>query len=66
METRSLDDVILKMWQQFGQAELALPRNSYRVIESVAGINLDDFFKRYVDGIAFQSVPGTFGTWLTI
>jgi len=50
METRSLDDVILKMWQQFGQAEIGYPGTATGVIESVAGINLDDFFKRYVDG----------------
>jgi len=47
METRSLDDVILKMWQQFGGFT---PEQLQEVIESVAGINLDDFFKRYVDG----------------
>jgi len=49
METRSLDDVILKMWQQFGQAEIALPRNSYRS-HRVGSWNKLDFFKRYVDG----------------
>ena len=49
--TRSLDDVIIKMWQQFGQAEIGFtPEQLQEVIESVAGVNLDDFFKRYVDG----------------
>ena len=48
---RSLDDVMLKMWQEFGQAEIGFtPEQLQEVIESVAGINLDDFFKRYVDG----------------
>ncbi|MDF5734911.1 MULTISPECIES: M61 family metallopeptidase [unclassified Nostoc] len=49
---RSLDDVMLKMWQQFGQAEIGYtPEQLQEVIESVAGINLTDFFKRYIDGI---------------
>lgn len=48
---RSLDDVMLLMWQQFGQAEIGFtPEQLQQVIESVAGINLDDFFRRYVDG----------------
>jgi predicted metalloprotease with PDZ domain len=49
--TRSLDDVMLKMWQQFGQAEIGVtPEQLQEVIESVAGIDLDDFFSRYIDG----------------
>ncbi len=48
---RSLDDVMRLMWQQFGQAEIGFtPEQLQQVIESVAGINLDDFFRRYVDG----------------
>ena len=48
---RSLDDVMLKMWQQFGQAEIGYtPEQLQEVIESVAGIDLTDFFKRYIDG----------------
>ena len=48
---RSLDDVMLKMWQQFGQAEIGFtPEQLKEVISSVAGMNLDDFFQRYVDG----------------
>lgn len=47
---RSLDDVMLKMWQQFGQDEIGYtPEQLQEVIESVAGIDLTDFFKRYVD-----------------
>ncbi|WP_392534949.1 M61 family metallopeptidase [Nostoc sp. C117] len=47
---RSLDDVMLKMWQQFGQAEIGYtPEQLQEVIESVAEINLTDFFKRYID-----------------
>lgn len=48
---RSLDDVMLKMWQQFGQAEIGYtPEQLQEVIESVAGIDLTDFLKRYIDG----------------
>ncbi len=48
---RSLDDVMLKMWQQFGQDEIGYtPEQLQEVIESVAGIDLTDFFKRYIDG----------------
>ena len=47
---RSLDDVMLKMWQQFGQDEIGYtPEQLQEVIESVAGIDLTDFFKRYID-----------------
>ena len=47
---RSLDDVMLKMWQQFGQAEIGYtPEQLQEVIESVAGIDLTDFFKHYID-----------------
>lgn len=46
----SLDDVMLKMWQQFGQDEIGYtPKQLQEVIESVAGIDLTDFFKRYID-----------------
>ena len=48
---RSLDDVMRQMWQQFGQAEIGYtPQQLKQVIESVAEIDLDDFFARYVDG----------------
>lgn len=49
---RSLDDVMLKMWQQFGKDEIGYtPEQLQEVIESVAGIDLTDFFKRYIDTI---------------
>ena len=48
---RSLDNVMLLIWQQFGQAEIGFtPEQLQEVIESVAGMNLDDFFRRYIDG----------------
>ncbi|MBD2244461.1 M61 family metallopeptidase [Nostoc sp. FACHB-888] len=65
---RSLDDVMLKMWQQFGQDEIGYtPEQLQEVIESVAGIDLTDFFKRYIDGIddlPFNQYLETFGLQL--
>jgi predicted metalloprotease with PDZ domain len=53
---RSLDDVMRQMWQQFGQAEIGFtPEQLQAVIQSVAGMDLDDFFGRYVDGT--QELP---------
>ncbi len=49
---KSLDDVMRQMWQQFGENEIGYtPEELQAVIESVAGIDLQDFFKRYIDGI---------------
>jgi len=48
---RSLDDVMLKMWQQFGIAEIGFtPQQLQEAIELVAGLDLADFFKQYIDG----------------
>jgi predicted metalloprotease with PDZ domain len=48
---RSLDDVMLKMWQQFGKAEIGYtPEQLQSVITSVAGRDLTDFFQRYIHG----------------
>lgn len=50
---RSLDDVMRKMWQQFGIAEIGFtPQQLQSVFESVAGIDLTEFFKSYIDGTA--------------
>ncbi|TAF03774.1 MAG: M61 family peptidase [Nostocales cyanobacterium] len=48
----SLDHVMVKMWEQFGQAEIGYtPAQLQEVITSVAGIDLADFFNRYIDGL---------------
>ncbi|MDB9537487.1 M61 family metallopeptidase [Dolichospermum planctonicum CS-1226] len=48
----SLDDVMRQMWQQFGKAEIGYsPEQLEEVIESVAGMDLGDFFKRYLHGL---------------
>jgi predicted metalloprotease with PDZ domain len=48
---RSLDDVMRQMWQRFGKEEIGFtPQQLRDVIESVAQMNLGDFFDRYIDG----------------
>ncbi|GAC1448150.1 MAG: hypothetical protein NVS2B14_18080 [Chamaesiphon sp.] len=66
---RSLDDVMLNMWQQFGQAEIGFTPEQLRdVIESVAETDLTDFFNRYIDGteeLPFNKYLEPFGLELT-
>lgn len=66
--TRSLDDVMRIMWQEFGQPEIGFtPEQLQAVIESVAQIELDDFFARYVDGteeLPFNEYLESFGLQL--
>ncbi|MBW4552652.1 MAG: M61 family metallopeptidase [Aphanocapsa sp. GSE-SYN-MK-11-07L] len=63
--TKSLDDVMRQMWQQFGQPEIGFsPAQLQAVIESVAGQDLGDFFACYVDGTAelpFENYLHPFG-----
>jgi predicted metalloprotease with PDZ domain len=48
----SLNDVMVKMWEQFGKAEIGYtPAQLQGVIESVAGIDLSDFFNRCIHGL---------------
>jgi predicted metalloprotease with PDZ domain len=49
---RSLDHVMQKMWQEFGQAEIGYtPKQLKEAIESVAGMDLTNFFELYIDGL---------------
>jgi predicted metalloprotease with PDZ domain len=48
---RSLNDVLQKMWQQFGKEEIGFTEVQLKaVIESVADCDLSDFFAKYIDG----------------
>ncbi|MEA5616231.1 M61 family metallopeptidase, partial [Cronbergia sp. UHCC 0137] len=50
---RSLDDVMLKMWQDFGKTEIGYtPQQLQAVIESVAGVDLSEFYQNYIHGLA--------------
>jgi len=62
---RSLDDVMRQMWQQFGRSETGFsPEQLQAVIESVAEINLENFFQRYIHGteeLPFNEYLAPFG-----
>ncbi|MEA5509200.1 M61 family metallopeptidase [Crocosphaera sp. UHCC 0190] len=47
---RSLDNVMVQMWEQFGKPEIGFtPQQLQQVIESVADMDLQSFFNRYLD-----------------
>jgi predicted metalloprotease with PDZ domain len=47
---RSLDQVLQRLWQEFGQPEIGFTAAQLQeVIESVAGMDLSDFFQRSLD-----------------
>jgi predicted metalloprotease with PDZ domain len=49
---KSFDDVLPLMWAEFGRSETGFtPEDLKRVIESVAEMDLTNFFDRYVDGL---------------
>jgi predicted metalloprotease with PDZ domain len=49
---RSLDDVMRVMWGEFGKSEVGYtPKQLQTVIESVAEVDLTDFFANYIDGL---------------
>jgi predicted metalloprotease with PDZ domain len=68
--TRSLDDVMRQMWQQFGQPEIGFTREQLKsVFESVAGMDLTPFWADYIDGTAelpFSEMLAPFGLELKI
>lgn len=48
---RSLDDVMRQMWRKFGIKEIGYtPEQLQEVIESIAEVDLTDFFDRYING----------------
>jgi predicted metalloprotease with PDZ domain len=50
---RSLDDVLRLMWQNFGKDEVGYSDEDLQnTLESVAGLDLSDFYTRYIDGLA--------------
>lgn len=66
---KSLDDVMLKMWEQFGQEEIGFtPQQLQEVITSVAGVDLANFFAKYVDDVEelpFNQYLEPFGLQIT-
>lgn len=50
--TRSLDDVMVQMWEQFGRDEIGYTEQQLRqVVENIAGCDLSEFFAKYIDGL---------------
>ncbi|MEA5568037.1 M61 family metallopeptidase [Anabaena sp. UHCC 0399] len=64
----SLDDVMRRMWHEFGQPEIGYtPQQLQAVIESVAEVNLAEFFECYIDGteeLPFNQYLEPFGLYL--
>jgi len=62
---RSLDDVLRQLWQEFGQDEIGFtPEQLQAVIESVAEVDLADFFQHHLHSTAeldFDSYLEPFG-----
>ena len=51
--TKSFDDVLVAMWEQFGQAELGFTETQLKnIIEAIAGQDLTEFYDRYIHGVA--------------
>jgi predicted metalloprotease with PDZ domain len=48
---RSLDHIMVQMWEQFGKTGKGYTRQDYQSIaESVSGLNLNDFFAQFISG----------------
>jgi len=78
----SLDDMMRTLWQRYdGQNSAVLPEGEFeQLIAQQSGVNLDDFFARYVDGyqdpplaeclaahgIGLRAVAGPPGHWLGV
>ena len=65
---RSLDDVMLLMWERFGKDEKGFSETQLReIIAEVAGESLDDFFKDYIETtkeLPLDDYLDTFGLYL--
>jgi predicted metalloprotease with PDZ domain len=50
--TKSFDDVLVTMWEQFGKAEVGFTEIQLKqIIESIASYDLTEFYDRYIHGI---------------
>ncbi len=49
---KSFDDVLVAMWEQFGKSEVGFTETQLKtIIESIANIELTEFYDRYIHGI---------------
>jgi predicted metalloprotease with PDZ domain len=62
---KSFDDVLLAMWKQFGKSEIGFTELQLKTtIESVANLDLTEFYDRYIHGIeeiSFNDYLAPFG-----
>jgi len=50
-DKKSLDDVMRTLWEEFGQKKIGYTERDYQnIVESVSGVNWNEFFKMYVNG----------------
>lgn len=65
---RSLDDVMRQLWEKFGKSEIGFtPQQLQEILESVAGMDLNDFLAKYIDGtdeLPFEEYLEPFGLQL--
>ena len=49
--TITLDDVMRELWTRYGQVGAGVPEDAFKsLVEDMSGLDLTDFFARYVDG----------------
>ena len=50
--TKSFDDVLVTMWEQFGKTEIGFTETQLKnIIESIASEDLTEFYNRYIHGV---------------
>lgn len=50
--TKSFDDVLVQMWEQFGKSEVGFTELQLKnIIESIANQDLTEFYDRYIHGV---------------
>jgi predicted metalloprotease with PDZ domain len=58
----SLDDVMLALWRRYGEQQVGVPEDAVRrIAEELSGLDLADFFERYVDGTDELPLAERFG-----
>ncbi len=67
---RSQDQVMQEMWQQFGKSETGYTHAQLKsVFESVAGVDLTDFWQNYIEGtveLPYDEFLNPFGFYLKV
>ncbi len=53
-----LDGVLLHLWREYGAAERGYPEDLLPIFEQAAGLDLEDFFARFIRGTEDPDIPG--------